>query len=108
MVRVLFDGQWIGPVGVGARGAFENTQIDHGPDEADNRDQQQQTPPAGFVAVVAALHRDGETRIEQRQLYQPGERTITLFLPSVQEKAGPGGQPAAAIGLIAFWPQTTS
>lgn len=52
---------------VGAGCAAEEAELDEEAEGADNRDQADQQPPAGMVAVVAALDGDDQARPEQHE-----------------------------------------
>src|SRR5919199_1676810 len=57
----------VSPVPVLPDRSHENSTLDQIPDPANHRDQGDQAPPARLVAVVPALGRDGQRRIEQHE-----------------------------------------
>src|SRR5215204_2007232 len=57
----------VGAEAVGAWHSGQEAELDEIPDEADDRDEQDEDPPARLVAIVEAFRGDGERRVEDRK-----------------------------------------
>src|SRR6056297_404224 len=72
---------------VGARGAFENAEIDDGPDQAEDRDKQDQHPPAGLVAIMKPLDVQHDAGDQQQNAENERDQAVTSEQP-VQNEPG--------------------
>src|SRR5512134_41662 len=59
--------------------ALEKAEFDQKPDHSDDRDEADQHPPAGFVAVMETLDIDDDGRDQGQQCENAGEKSDTRF-----------------------------
>lgn len=78
LVRLVSLHQRIGPVLVRPVGSFKESRLNERPNRPDERNEADQYPPTGFVAIVPTLDTDCKTHPDHADIhdreYQPTER----------------------------------